>query len=34
VLKVRHGIIEEIGIGDKRLTQSHKAQRAFLSSFF
>jgi hypothetical protein len=34
VLKVRHGIIEEIGIGDRRLTQGHKAQHAFLSSFF
>jgi hypothetical protein len=34
VLKVRHGIIEEIGIGDKRLTHGHKAQHAFLSSFF
>jgi hypothetical protein len=34
VLKIRHGIIEEIGIGDKRLTQGHKAQHAFLSSFF
>jgi hypothetical protein len=33
VLKVRHGIIEEIGIGDKRLTRSRKAERAFLASF-
>jgi Secretory lipase len=33
VLKVRHGIIEEIGIGDKALTRNRKADRAFLSSF-
>jgi Secretory lipase len=33
VLKVRHGIIEEIGIGDKRLTRSRKADLAFLASF-
>ncbi len=33
VLKVRHGIVEEIGIGDKRLTRTRKAQRAFLTSF-
>ena len=33
VLKVRHGIVEEIGIGDKQLTQGRKAQRYFLTSF-
>jgi hypothetical protein len=33
VLKVRRGIVEEIGIGDKRLTRSRRADRAFLSSF-
>jgi hypothetical protein len=33
VFKVRHGIIEEIGIGSKQLTKGHKAQVAFLTSF-
>ena len=33
VLKVRRGIIEEIGIGDKALTNTRKAQLAFLKSF-
>jgi hypothetical protein len=33
VLKVRRGIIEEIGIGDKQLTRNRKADRAFLNSF-
>jgi streptogramin lyase len=33
VLKVRGGIIEEIGIGSKALTGGHKAQLAFLTSF-
>jgi Putative Ig domain len=33
VFKVRGGIIEEIGIGDKALTDGHKAQVAFLTSF-
>ena len=33
VLKVRHRIVEEIGIADKSLTKSHKAQRRFLRSF-
>jgi hypothetical protein len=33
VLKVRDGIIEEIGIGDPSLTRGHKAQVAFLTSF-
>jgi len=33
VLKVRHGVVEEIGIADKLLTRSRKADRAFLNSF-
>jgi hypothetical protein len=33
VLKTRHGIVEEIGIGQKVLTNTHKAQVAFLHSF-
>jgi hypothetical protein len=33
VLKVRRGIVEEIGIGDKALTTGHKAQVNFLNSF-
>jgi hypothetical protein len=33
VLKVRRRIVEEIGIADKSLTKSHKAQRKFLRSF-
>jgi hypothetical protein len=33
VLKVRHGIVEEIGIGDKALNQDRKAQSNFLKSF-
>ena len=33
VLKVRRGIIQEIGIGDKALTHTRKAQHAFLTSF-
>jgi FG-GAP repeat len=33
VLKVRQGIVEEIGIGDKALTKGHKAQVNFLNSF-
>jgi hypothetical protein len=33
VLKVRDGIVEEVGIADARLTQSVKAQRAFIKSF-
>jgi hypothetical protein len=33
VLKVRQGIVEEIGIGDKALTTGHKAQVKFLNSF-
>jgi hypothetical protein len=33
VLKVRHGIVEEIGIAVKSLTKGHKAQVVFLKSF-
>ena len=33
VLKVRHGIVEEIGIGDKQITQSRQADLIFLKSF-
>jgi hypothetical protein len=33
VLKVRRGIIEEIGIGDKALTRTRTADRTFLRSF-
>ncbi len=33
VLKVRGGVVDEIGIGDKELTKSHKAQLNFLKSF-
>jgi len=33
VFKVRQGLIEEIGIGDRSLTRGHKAQVAFLTSF-
>jgi hypothetical protein len=33
VLKVRQGIVEEIGIGVKALTTGHKAQVKFLNSF-
>jgi hypothetical protein len=33
VLKVRHGIIEEIGIADKRLTGSYRQTRRFLKAF-
>ena len=34
VLKVRRGIVEEIGIGDKQLTVGRKAQLSFLKSFY
>jgi hypothetical protein len=34
VLKSRAGIVEEIGIADKRLTQGRTAQRNLLTSFF
>jgi hypothetical protein len=33
VLKVRYGIVEEIGIGDRTLTRGRTAERAFLHSF-
>jgi hypothetical protein len=33
VLKVRRGIVEEIGIADKSLTKNRRAQRKFLRSF-
>jgi hypothetical protein len=33
VLKVRHGVIEEIGIADRALTSNRRADRRFLSSF-
>jgi hypothetical protein len=33
VLKVRHGIVEEIGIADQRLTGNRRSQRIFLTSF-
>jgi hypothetical protein len=33
VLKVRHGIVEEVGIADKALTKGRRAQLAFLKSF-
>jgi hypothetical protein len=33
VLKVRAGIVDEIGIGDKSLTKGHQAQKIFLTSF-
>jgi hypothetical protein len=33
VLKVRHGLVEEIGIADKALTGTHKADRTLMTSF-
>ncbi len=33
VLKVRHGVIEEIGIANKQLTANRRAADRFLSSF-
>jgi hypothetical protein len=33
VLKVRHGLVEEIGIGRRSLTTGRSAGRAFLTSF-
>jgi hypothetical protein len=33
ILKVRGGVVEELGIGDKVLLQGRKAQRSFLNSF-
>ena len=34
VLKVRHGVIEEVGIADKRLTRGRAAGRRFLRTFY
>ena len=34
VLKVRHGIIEEVGIADKRLTRGRRAALRFLRDFY
>ncbi len=34
VLKVRHGVIEEVGIANRRLTGSYRAARRFLGSLF
>jgi C-terminal binding-module, SLH-like, of glucodextranase len=33
VLKVRHRVVEEIGIGTRRITHGRRAQRTFLKSF-
>lgn len=33
VLKVRGGIIQEVGLANKQLTQTRTAQRRFLTSF-
>jgi hypothetical protein len=33
VLKVRQGLVEEIGIADKSLTGSHTADRKLMTSF-
>jgi hypothetical protein len=33
VLKLRGGVVQEIGIGDKALTQGLKAQKIFMTSF-
>jgi len=33
VLKVRHGIVQEIGIADSALNGSRSAQRIFITSF-
>ncbi len=33
VLKVRDGVVQEIGIAVSALTRTHKAQRTFLTSF-
>jgi hypothetical protein len=33
VLKLRNQIVEEVGIGDKQLTGSHKSDRRFMTSF-
>jgi hypothetical protein len=34
LLKVRHGIVEEVGIADKTLTQGRRSQLVFIDSFF
>ena len=34
LVKVRHGVVEEIGIADKTLTKSRKARGIFIASFF
>jgi hypothetical protein len=33
ILKVRHGLVEEIGLAEQQLTKSRTAQRTFLTSF-
>jgi hypothetical protein len=33
ILKVRHGIVQEIGIANRRLTRSRRADRTFVTSF-
>jgi hypothetical protein len=33
VLRVRGGVIQQVGIADKALTRGHRAQRAFIESF-
>jgi hypothetical protein len=33
VLKVRHNLVEEIGIADERLTRTHNADRELMTSF-
>jgi len=32
ILKVRHGIVEEIGTATKMVTQNRRAQRTFITS--
>jgi hypothetical protein len=34
VLKVRQGIVQEVGIANPKLTKSRAAQRTFITSFF
>jgi hypothetical protein len=34
LLKVRHGIVEEVGIAERSLTRGRKAQLAFINSFY
>jgi hypothetical protein len=33
ILKVRHGLVEEIGLAENQLTKSRATQRTFLTSF-